>query len=369
VPFKLGQRPVLDGVRGVSILWVIAFHFRDADHALPTRGGFLGVDVFFVLSGFLITALLLEEYNASGSIRFGAFYARRALRLLPALFVVVAVWLVWVSLFDHTVEHRAYGEAVAAMLYGENWFHGLSSFHAGLPTGLSHTWSLSIEEQFYILWPGLLWLLLRRGVRFATAVTALALVAVPIIRLLQWAGPGSVNRLYFSTQTRADTLLAGCLLALLLSNGYIRGRASESMRGFVPLAFAFAAFSLVFAYHRSPWIYKGGYTIFAVSTAIVLWAILERGFLRRLLESRPLLWVGRRSYGLYLGHWPIFNAVLDHWGRGKVAGPVALPLTFLCAWASYRWIEMPFLRLKRKFSRVRAAADEVVTAPAILEPA
>ena len=282
MPFKLGQRPALDGLRGVSILWVIAFHFRDADHALPTRGGFLSVDVFFVLSGFLITALLLEEYHASGSIRFGAFYARRALRLLPALFVVVAV---------------------------------------------------------------------------------------PIIRLLQWDGPGSVNRLYFSTQTRADTLLAGCLLALLLSNGYIRGRASEIIRRFVPLAFAFSAFSLVFAYHLSPWIYKGGYTIFAVSTAIVLWAILERGFLRRLLESKPLLWVGRRSYGLYLWHWPIFNAALDHWGHAKVAGPVALPLTFLCAWASYRWIEMPFLRLKRKFSRARAPVDEVVTAPAILEPA
>jgi peptidoglycan/LPS O-acetylase OafA/YrhL len=370
VPFKLGKRPALDGVRGVAILFVIAFHFRASEHALPTRGGFLGVDVFFVLSGFLITALLLEEYKTSGAIRFRAFYARRALRLLPALVTVIAVWLAWVSLFDHAVAHRAYREAVAAILYGENWYHGLSSFGAGLPTGLAHTWSLSIEEQFYILWPALLWLLLRRRFRFATIVTALALAAVPVIRLLQWEGDASVNRLYFSTQTRADTLLAGCLLGLLLSNGYIRGRTSEALRRLLPLAFAFVAFSLVFAYHRSPFIYKGGYTIFAVATAIVLWGVLERGFLHRLLESRPLLWVGRRSYGLYLWHWPIFWAALHHWGHARIASAVALPLTFLFAWASYRWIELPFLRLKRRFSRVRpVVADDVVVPKAALEPA
>lgn len=365
MPFKLGKRPALDGLRGVSILFVIAFHYRAQDHALPTRGGFLGVDIFFVLSGFLITALLLEEYHSSGAIRFGAFYARRALRLLPALFVVVALYVTWVALMDHRAEHLVYREAVAAMAYGENWYHGLSAFHAGHPEGLSHTWSLSIEEQFYILWPGLLWLLLRRGARFATTVTALALAAVPIVRLLEWHGNGSVNRLYFSTQDRSDTLLAGCLLGLLLSNGYIRGRASDVLRRLLPVAFAFSAFCLVFAFQRAAWIYEGGYTVFAVATAIVLYGILELGFFRRLLESKPLLWVGRRSYGIYLWHWPIFNVALDHWGHAKIAAPVALPLTFVAAWASYRWIELPFLRLKRNFSRVRPAADEVVAPPAL----
>jgi peptidoglycan/LPS O-acetylase OafA/YrhL len=126
LPFKLGNRPALDGVRGIFMLWVIVFHFRAQDHALPTRGGFLSVDVFFVLSGFLITALLLEEYQARGSIRFRAFYARRALRLLPALFVMVGLYVAWVALFDHRAEHLVYREAVAAMLYGENWYHGLS---------------------------------------------------------------------------------------------------------------------------------------------------------------------------------------------------------------------------------------------------
>jgi peptidoglycan/LPS O-acetylase OafA/YrhL len=367
----LGKRPALDGVRAVAVLWVMAFHFRDAERALPTRGGFLGVDIFFVLSGFLITVLLLEERRSTGSIRFGSFYARRALRLLPALFTVIAFWLAWVSLFDQGVAHRAYREAIAAALYGENWFHGLSSFHAGLPTGLAHTWSLSIEEQFYILWPVLLWLLLRRGARFATTVTAFALVAVPIIRLIQWDGDASVNREYFSTHTRADTLLAGCLLGLLLSNGYIRGWATRALRLLLPLAFLFVALSFVLAYHRSPSIYKGGYTLFAVATAIVFWGILERGFLCDVLQWRPLVWIGRRSYGLYLWHWPIFCAALDHFGHAKIAGPVALPLTFLAAWASYRWIELPFLRMKRRFKRVTPAlpgADEDVVAEPMPEP-
>jgi peptidoglycan/LPS O-acetylase OafA/YrhL len=373
VAFKLGRRPALDGVRGVAILFVIAFHFRDAERALPTRGGFLGVDVFFVLSGFLITALLLEERHLTGSIRFSSFYARRALRLLPALFLVIAAWLAWVTLFDHAVRHRAYNEAIAAVLYGENWFHGLSFFRAGLPTGLSHTWSLSIEEQFYIIWPCLLWLLLRRGARFATICTALALAAIPVIRLFQWGGDASVNRLYFSTQTRADTLLAGCLLALLLSNGYLRGRSTTVLRWLLPLSFVYVMYSLIFAYHRSPFIYKGGYTIFALATAIVLWGILERRFLCPVLESKTLIWVGRRSYGLYLWHWPIFIAALDHFDHAKIAGPVALPLTFLAASASYRWVELPFLRLKRRFTRVKPVevdeVDEVAVAPPALKPA
>jgi peptidoglycan/LPS O-acetylase OafA/YrhL len=368
VPFELGKRPALDGVRGVAILFVMAFHFRASEHALPTRGGFLGVDVFFVLSGFLITALLVEEHMRSGAIRFSAFYARRALRLLPALATVIAVWLAWVSLFDHGAAHGAYREAVAAVLYGENWFHGLSSFNAGPPAGLAHTWSLSIEEQFYILWPAMLWLLLRRGIGFATAATALALAAVPVIRLLQWDADPSVNRLYFSTQTRADTLLAGCLLALLLSNGYLRGRTAEALRWLLPPAFAFVAYSLVFAYHRSPFLYEGGYTVFALATAIVLWGVLERGFIHRLLESRALLWIGRRSYGLYLWHWPVFWVALDYWRHAKIASVVALPLTFLFAWASYRWIELPFLHLKRRFGGAPPIAEDVVVAEAALKP-
>jgi peptidoglycan/LPS O-acetylase OafA/YrhL len=360
----LGSRPALDGVRAVAVLAVLAFHFRADDHALPTRGGFLGVDIFFVLSGFLITTLLVEERRVTGSIRFGLFYIRRALRLLPALFAVVGLWLAWVGLFDRGVLHDARREAVAAVLYGENWYHALPSFHAGFPTGLSHTWSLSIEEQFYIVWPALLWLLLRVGARFAASATALGIVAVVVLRTVAVHDNATINRMYFSTQMRADSLLAGCLLALLLTQGVIRGRSATFLRRLSPPAALVVACLLVVAYQKALWLYRGGLTVFALATAVALYGVLECGLLGRLLEARPMIWIGRRSYGLYLWHWPIFIALLDHFGRAKIASSAGLVLTFIVAWASYRWLETPFLRLKRKrFTSTERAPEAVTHAP------
>src|SRR5262249_10444122 len=215
-PFHLGYRPWLDGLRGLAILMVLAFHCR----LLP--GGSLGVDIFFVLSGFLITSLLVEEWERRGTISFKHFYLRRALRLLPAFLLTllacaVAIWI-WGSREELATLGR---ESLVAICYISNW----PALHqVGMPH-LGHTWSLSLEEQFYFLWPLLLWLMLwlRLPRRRLIAVLVAGIVACAVLRFTLYRlncvpGPekaANVLRLYMGLDTRADALLVGCVTGLL----------------------------------------------------------------------------------------------------------------------------------------------------------
>jgi len=362
-PYKLGYRPVLNGVRAVAILAVIAFHLRANDTAVPTRGGFLGVDIFFVLSGFLITSLLLEEFAQRGSIRFRAFYLRRALRLLPALFATVGV----VVLYSLTLGPQARLGAVlrdsgAALTYWENWREAFSTNQAG--TLIGHTWSLSMEEQFYILWPALLLgLVLLRRKRLAIWAVWLGVGAIAAERALRWHGDASVQRLFMEFDTRADSLLIGCGLAFLAAGGYLtRGRAARLLHvSFVPSVLVVLAF-LAFAYNRSAFMFLGGFTIFALAVAVALGNLATRHvrLVTPLLEARPIVWIGVVSYGLYLWHFPILWMLRDHLDKMRFVDPIALPLFFIVAALSYRYIEAPFLRLK---SRLREAPKPVAREP------
>lgn len=369
---SLGYRPALDGLRGVAILTVVG------RHAGLLSGGFLGVDIFFALSGFLITTLLVDEYAATGGIALGRFYARRALRLLPAmvLMVLVAQTYLWAMMPSGYLALRVQ-QAAAVLFYVGNysWLFGLPGLGY-----LGHAWSLASEEQFYLLWPLALFGLLRvvrvRGV--VTGVVAAAAIGAVLWRAVVVAGgPGGGGDLYQRLDTHGDPILIGCAAALVVSWGHF-GQKRAWMLGLGGVA---GAVTLAVLTVRSTW--PRDFLAYHVSalaglaTALVLVDVIvrPRGVLSQLLELRPLRELGRISYGVYLWHFPVFYA----WGAmapvrpygvapggpGRIA--LAAVSTLAIAVASYLWVERPALKLKARFASVkpRPIKDVVARTPAV----
>jgi peptidoglycan/LPS O-acetylase OafA/YrhL len=310
-----GYMPALDGMRGVCIIAVI-LHHADVPYAL---GGFLGVDGFFTLSGFLITSLLLQEYRTTGAIDFRAFYLRRALRLLPALFLLLGAVSIGVLLLQPSQQSAsANARGVAASLfYVANWV----KISVGTPElvnlgVLGHTWSLAIEEQFYLLWPLLLIFLLRRSPKrlvYWLVVFILLSIAVRASLILAGTPPGAY-RVYDGSDTRADSLLIGCLLATLLSSGQVDWSsklAVQFSRVAVCVAIPILVYLWVFGDYYDPFFYMGGFTLDAISVAFLIMhvRVVPNGIVARVLSYRWLVGVGIVSYGLYLWHWPIFQVL------------------------------------------------------------
>ncbi len=356
VPFLLGHRPALDGVRAFAVLLVLVHHL---EFIVPiTRsylpGGFLGVDLFFVLSGFLITSLLAEEFCQRGTISLGFFYMRRALRLLPAvaaalLFSVVVGLLVGFSTIGMTPLR-----AISIVGYFTNW---VRAFETPDLWFFAHFWSLAIEEQFYLIWPIVLLALLRRGIsrrRILTIVALAALASIVWMPFLRSQG-FSVLRVYTGSDTRAHTLLIGCLLSLALQWSFIpaallRNRAALRVIGYLSFA-AFLSAALWLSISNA-FLYRGGSALIAISAALLILSLLfsETGLLASLMTSQTALWLGRRSYGLYVWHWPIYFLAAKSGGPPVLIPPVAFVLTILVAVLSYRFIESPFLKLKLRYA-------------------
>ena len=350
----LGYRPSLDGLRAIAVLGVMCWHF-----VLPgVKGGFLGVDIFFVLSGFLITKLLVEEWDLTGRIHLGKFYLRRMLRLFPALFLLLLVTLPFVPRL-WTLE---------ALLYVSNW--GFLTKQLGL-SAIMQLWSLSVEEQFYIVWPlmllGLLALRTPRAVIFA--VVALLAAASATFKIIAWHSFDDWNRFYFGTDGRADELLIGCGLALFLAWSRVPARAW--FRRTVKIATIPAVLWLGYLVVQSAVYWKffyqqGGITLVALATAVLILQCLIAPihWMRAILAWRPMVGIGRMSYGLYLWHSPI-GWVTDP--RNFEWVPI-LPraelfvlrvcLTFAVAGLSYQFLERPLLRLKHRFSPVEQRPQE-----------
>jgi peptidoglycan/LPS O-acetylase OafA/YrhL len=313
-----------------------------ADHAgigMVSGAGNLGVTIFFVLSGFLITTLLLEERARHGRISLRRFYWRRALRLLPALGALLGVVIVLMSVAGRTGEIA--GDVIPALFYFTNWTT-VAGNNQGL---LTHVWSLSIEEQFYLVWPVLLIGLLTLGrgrLRWAAGLLVVVILSAVVLRFLLWTGAGAYFRVYFGTDTRMDALAIGCLLAVAFTRRPV---------AVPPLAMAglAAVIPITALTTNEESLATIGFAVTAFAAAgLVAGAATGNG--ERVLAWRPLAYLGIISYGLYLWHRPVMRTFTDY-GLGGVPWAVAVmfAVSIGLAFLSRRFIEDPFLGLKDRY--------------------
>lgn len=347
---RLGHKPALDGLRAVAVLAVMAFHLGPQTRV---SAGYLGVDVFFVLSGFLITTLLLEEHDRRSRISAGHFWARRARRLLPAVAVVLGLVAIYTWRYapaDQVATLRA--DVWASAFYAQNW-HNLAA-PAPFVKPLGHLWSLAVEEQFYLLWPLVVLLCLGRpSARLATSVRRSArvrrrlawvcVIGIAMSATLAWwlSTHGHVEHAYGGTDTRAHQVLLGALLAVALPH---LQRWSRTLAVLGTLALGGVVWFLVFGpAHDAPGFPGPGTLGLAVLVALVIASATQTGLVARGLSWKPLAAIGLISYGLYLWHWPI-DVLLTQERLGMSYWPRAIlvtTLTFALAWFSYVWIEAP----------------------------
>jgi len=346
---RLGYMPGVDGLRALAVLAVLLYHAE-----IPwIRGGFLGVDVFFVISGYLITSLLLAEWNQRGRIDLPAFWLRRARRLLPALFLLIAVTLVFavVALSSEVADLR--DDALAALGYATNWyliFSHQSYFEMmGRPSLFRHLWSLAVEEQFYIIWPlflaAMFWLWRPRYVLLLVLAGA---VASTVLMALLYQPDADPSRVYYGTDTRGVGLLAGAALAFVWAPGKVGGRARVhplllDAAGVGALGVLFYTFLRLDG--QQAFLYQGGFALVAVASAGVIAALVEpHGHLGWILGRQPLRWLGLRSYGIYLWHWPVFMLTRPHFDvpfDGLPLLALRFGVTLTVAELSYRLVETP----------------------------
>jgi peptidoglycan/LPS O-acetylase OafA/YrhL len=360
---RLAHQPSLDGIRALAVAAVILFH---AGNVFAT-GGFIGVDIFLVLSGFLITTLLLRELHATGGVAFKDFWLRRARRLLPALFLVllaVAVFGAFVAADDEVRGLR--GDLVGSLFYVQNWrlvISGQSYFAKfGSPSPLRHMWSLAIEEQWYLIWPLLLSVVVtvtRRNYRLVLA-TILGLAAASALLMAALYHPGGdASRVYYGTDTRAQALLLGAALAVLfLLRSLPRTRVARVAIQLLGIAGGiFLAWVVIEQSEHWTTLYRGGFTLVALAAAALIAAAMQPGPVRTVLSVQPLPAIGLISYGLYLWHWPIFVMLSpDRTGlSGHRLLAARLVVTFAVSIASFVLVERPIRAQRLRWVRRRVA--------------
>jgi peptidoglycan/LPS O-acetylase OafA/YrhL len=345
--------PGLDGLRAIAVLSVLLYH-ASFGWAL---GGFLGVEVFFVISGYLITSLLLSEWRDRSAIDLRNFWLRRARRLLPALFLVLAVTTVVALVFLSDEVASLRGDVLSALAYVTNWNFVIaqkSYFEAmGRPSMVQHLWSLAVEEQFYLVWP----LLFIGGMkafgrkRFPIVVVAGALASVVLMWVLYVPG-SDPSRVYYGTDTRAAGLLFGCALAFVWTPWRLRAAVSKGARVLLDAAGTIALLVLLVMLWRtdefSSALYRGGFLRLDLVTLVVIAVLVHPAArLGSVVGARPLRWVGLRSYGIYLWHWPVFQLTrpgLDISLTGWPLFGLRMVITLVLAELSYRLVELPVRR-------------------------
>ena len=352
--------PGLDGLRGIAVLAVIIYH---ADVSLLV-GGFLGVDVFFVLSGFLITTLLINELTETNTVDRARFYMRRIRRLMPALFLVLFFSVLVSGLFVLDAAYHVRRDLPWAITFVLNWsylfFEQYYFVNISRTQLLQHLWSLSVEEQFYVVWPIMLIALYkvkigkispRVKIFIASAVLAIASTAW-MVHLSVSNGfpiPNDPSRVYFGTDTHAMGLLVGCAAAALWRSERLNVRLTPdraaAMNGLGLLSLAGLAYFFVFVSELNEFLYRGGFLVLSILTVILVVVAAHPGLKFGSRLGNPLLkWFGDRSYGIYLWHWPIFVLMrtgIDIQWPDPVAFVVKIAIVLVIADLSYRLVEIP----------------------------
>ncbi len=351
---RLPYMPGLDGLRAIAVLAVFVYHFHNGGGWLP--GGFLGVDVFFVISGYLITSLLLSEFRKEGRIDLVRFWLRRARRLLPAVGVLIAVVMVLGAFFDFGQISTLRGQALASMAYVTNWdlilSHQSYFEEFARPSLFRHLWSLAVEEQFYLLWPLVFAACMTRfgHRRVVFGVIAGAIASSLLMAIL--FDPGNPNRVFYGTDTRATPLLIGVALAffwhpekLKPTTGTLAPIALNAI-GAIGLSMVVITFLTVHDYERS--LYHGGFLLLSIWTAMLIAALAHpAASIGRTLGNPGMRWLGLRSYSFYLWHWPVLELTrpgIDVPLHGPVLFALQLGATMALADLSYRYVEQPFRR-------------------------
>jgi peptidoglycan/LPS O-acetylase OafA/YrhL len=359
--------PGLDGLRALAVFAVLFYHLG----ARWAPGGLLGVGVFFTLSGYLITDLLLAQIRNHGRILFGEFYWRRAKRLLPALYVMLALVLFYITLFQRDLLSSLPGDVIAAVLYVSNWwyiFHHVSYFNSFIPSPFTNLWSLAVEEQFYLVWPLVLIVLVRfvRS-RYVQVILTLALAAASALAMALIYKPGTVpNLVYYGTDTRAFALLIGAALAFLwpstqLPTLHPAGRDAVNLLGFAGLGLF--VWMVLFTNEYETFVYRGGMVLLAFGTALAVQALtIPDGLLSHILGIAPLRWLGVRSYAIYLWHYPIIVLTASLQNRIHnvlLYDAVILVASVGLAALSWHFVENPIRRLT--WNRKRGKRERVLS--------
>jgi peptidoglycan/LPS O-acetylase OafA/YrhL len=376
---RMGYQPALDGLRALSVIAVILYHA--GIRWIP--GGFIGVEVFFVVSGFLITSLMIDEQHVSGKVSLKQFWIRRARRLLPALFTMLIASLIAVTFFakDSAPDFRQ--DVLPALGYFSNWwqiyFVDTPYFAANSLPMLRHLWSLAVEEQWYVLWPIVFVFVLgnKRIPRWISAVViGLLAAAVMVGTALAFAADNEtrINFLYLSTITRSSGLLLGAALACIWrpwKKAVVRfARVRSGLADVLALgALATLGYISAFIHVADEQLYRGGLAAATVASAVIIAVVVRSGtsLVKRVLSIPLLVEIGRRSYGLYLWHWPIF--VIAGARQSSIRLAYALTVTVIINEFVYQFIETPtrkgaignWLRQRRQLSAMRRRLPVALT--------
>jgi peptidoglycan/LPS O-acetylase OafA/YrhL len=357
-PITRGERymPGLDGLRAIAVLAVIFFHL-DFGWA---PGGLLGVGIFFTLSGYLITDILLGQYARRGTIRLGRFWLGRARRLLPALFLMLLIVIAWVTIFGPAQPDQFRKSVVSAIFYVNNWQQiaaNVSYFARFAPEQpLNHLWSLSVEEQFYIFWPFILLIGLKlirdrdgNGLRPKLAIWTLGLAIVSSIEMAILYHPSlDPSRVYYGTDTRAAGLLFGAALAMVWPSRRLSKKITFQARRNLDLLGCVGLLIIAIMVWRtgefSQFLYRGGFVVLSLATVMVLMPLAHPACrLGSVVGCRPMRWIGVRSYGIYLWQTPIIvlTSPQGHHGQNLLRDLLQIAATFIVAALSWRFVEEP----------------------------
>ncbi len=358
--------PGLDGLRALAVFAVIFYHLGVS----WAPGGLLGVGVFFTLSGYLITDLLLADIRNHGRIRFGAFYFRRAKRLLPALYVMLALVLFYITLFQGDLLSSLRGDVLAAVFYVSNWwyiYHHVSYFHSFIPSPFTNLWSLAVEEQFYLIWPVVL-VLFAQFVKptYAKVMMTLALAAASAIAMGMIYRPGTVpNLVYYGTDTRAFALLIGAALAFVWPSAHLPN-ISPAMRDGIHLLGAAGLvlflWMVLFTNEYQTFLYRGGMVLLAIGTMFLVQALtMPTSLLSAILGVKPLRWLGVRSYAIYLWHYPMIvlsrGLLIQLHADPTLYDLIVITGSVVSASLSWHFVENPIRRWRWNARRRRAQAQ------------